>query len=202
MPDAKHSKAQLRHTLRTQRRALTASQQQHAAQAAAQNLCTLPHWQDARRIALYLAADGEVDTAPFAKTCREHGKQLFLPVIMTDLSLTFKAWGSQARLQPNRYGIPEPPADAQKLAAEKLDIIVLPLVGWDESGNRLGMGGGFYDKTLAGVSGPLRVGLAHELQRVAQLPLEQWDIAMSFVATEAALYQCQGADHQGRTIRE
>jgi len=202
MPDAKHSKVQLRNALRQQRQALTASQQQDAAQAAAHNLCALPHWQDAKHIALYLAADGEIDTTPLAAICRENGKHLFLPVIQTDQQLIFRAWDSQARLQPNRYGIPEPPTDAPEMSAEKLDIIVLPLVGWDECGNRLGMGGGFYDKTLTGVNGPLRVGLAHELQRVAQLPLEKWDISLNFVATEAALYACQGAEPQGRAIPE
>jgi 5-formyltetrahydrofolate cyclo-ligase len=64
-------------------------------------------------------------------------------------------------------------------------------VGWDGHGGRLGMGGGFYDRTLSGISGPLLVGLAHENQQVDEIPLENWDIALDYVATDVGLYACQ-----------
>jgi 5-formyltetrahydrofolate cyclo-ligase len=65
-------------------------------------------------------------------------------------------------------------------------------VGWDLYGGRLGMGGGFYDRTLSGISGPLLVGLAHDSQRVEEVPQESWDIRLDYIATDAALYRRQG----------
>jgi 5-formyltetrahydrofolate cyclo-ligase len=73
-----------------------------------------------------------------------------------------------------------------------LDIILLPLVAWDTQGHRLGMGGGYYDRSLAGVQNVIKVGLALELQKVEALVTEPWDIRMDFVATENGLIQCQG----------
>ena len=64
-------------------------------------------------------------------------------------------------------------------------------MGWDGHGGRLGMGGGFYDRTLSGISGPLLVGLAHENQHVDEIPLENWDIALDYVATDVGLHRCQ-----------
>ena len=98
-------------------------------------------------------------------------------------------------MPPVKY---EPPPAAARRSANELDIIFLPLVGWDEFGNRLGMGGGFYDRTLAGVRQPLLVGLAHDCQRAERVPREAWDISMDFVATGSALVRCQGASPEDR----
>jgi 5-formyltetrahydrofolate cyclo-ligase len=68
----------------------------------------------------------------------------------------------------------------------------MPLVGWDRQGGRLGMGGGFYDRALAGIKGPLLVGLAHAVQEVPQVPIDDWDVPLDFVVTESALHQCRG----------
>ena len=149
-------------------------------------------WPGAGRIALYLAADAEVDPAPLAAAARSAGKDLFLPVIEADDSLSFARWREGAQLLPNRFGIPEPAADEQRCPARELDIIFLPLVGWDGSGMRLGMGGGFYDRSLEGVVGPLRVGLAYALQERPALPAEPWDARLDYVATEIALVACRG----------
>ena len=194
MSDSKLSKAQLRTELRQRRQALGPGEQLAAAQAAATFIQQLPGWPGARRIALYLAADGEIDTTELAQLGRSQGKQLFLPVIEQDDHLSFAAWLPGSRLAANRYGIPEPPGDAKRCATNTLDIIFLPLVGWDLHGGRLGMGGGFYDRTLAGTSGPVLVGLAHGNQQVDRIPREDWDIPLDFIATDTALYCCQGAN--------
>jgi len=194
MPDSKLSKAQLRSVLRQRRQALGASKQLAAAQATVAFIAQLPGWPGARRIALYLAADGEIDTAPLGELGRKQGKQLYLPVIEADNHLNFATWLPGSTLSANRFGIPEPPGDAKRCAITSLDIIFLPLVGWDVQGGRLGMGGGFYDRTLDGVSGPLLVGLAHTNQQVDRIPREDWDIPLDFIATDTALYCCQGAN--------
>ena len=194
MSDSKLSKAQLRNELRQRRQALGPAEQLAAAKAAAAFILQLPDWPGARRIALYLAADGEIDTGELAQLARSQDKQLFLPVIERDNHLSFAAWLPGSHLAANRYGIPEPSGDAKRCATNTLDIIFLPLVGWDLHGGRLGMGGGFYDRTLAGTSGPVLVGLAHGNQQVDRIPREDWDIPLDFIATDTALYCCQGAN--------
>lgn len=191
MPDHP-SKSRLRHELRRRRQALSEPEQLTAANAAAENIRQMPGWADAERVALYLASDGEIDTAPLIALCLKLGSQVFLPVINSDDSLGFARWTGKAELHPNRYGIGEPPGDAPRCIADELDIVILPLVGWDRHGGRLGMGGGFYDRTLAGVSGPLLVGLAHSIQEVEYIPREDWDIPLNFVVTEKALHRCRG----------
>jgi 5-formyltetrahydrofolate cyclo-ligase len=189
------SKAQLRKHMRQQRRALDAPAQRVAANAVSSLITGLPGWSGASRIALYLANDGEIETSALAALCRSEGKQLFLPVITNENSLEFATWDSNITLEANRFGIPEPGGDAERCSASALDIVIMPLVAWDLQGGRLGMGSGFYDRALAGVSGPLLVGLAHAMQQVGCVPSEPWDIAMDFVVTDNALHRCKVETH-------
>ncbi len=192
MPDSPHSKAALREILRQQRRHLDPAAQRTAAEAVAVNVARLPGWSDATRIALYLPNDGEIGTAPLAELCRESGKQLFLPVIDASLKLLqFARWQEHSELVTNRFGIPEPGTQARSCSAWALDIVILPMVAWDRRGGRLGMGGGFYDRALAGTGNTLRVGIAHTLQEVAEVPCDDWDIALDFAVTDSAVHCCQ-----------
>ena len=154
MPDRQPSKAQLRQEMRQRRQALGPLSQQAAAEAASDHITRLATWPGARRVALYLANDGEVDTSPLAALCRHSGKQLYLPVIDPQNLLEFVQWNDGSELLPNRFGIPEPPAHSARCPAAQLDILIMPLVAWDRRGGRLGMGGGFYDRALAGINGP------------------------------------------------
>jgi 5-formyltetrahydrofolate cyclo-ligase len=190
MPDNDNIKARLRGELRDRRRSLAPDQQALAARSLTATVTRLPAWQGARTLALYLAADGEIDTLPLAGLARRERKSLYLPVIQPDDSLRFARWEQDSTLQPNRFDIPEPPAGTPLGSAAEMDIIFLPLVGWNRHGVRLGMGGGFYDRTLAGVSGPLLVGLAHDEQETDVLPRDEWDIALDAVATGTALHIC------------
>jgi 5-formyltetrahydrofolate cyclo-ligase len=99
---------------------------------------------------------------------------------------------SDARLLDNRYGIPEPSIQEQQLPAWAMQVVLMPLVGFDRTGNRLGMGGGFYDRTFAFKRNriharPLLIGLAHSVQEVAALPTESWDMPLDLIATEKEL---------------
>ncbi len=194
MPNQLLCKTQLRKKLRLRRQALSPSTQLAAAEAVTRYITQLPGWSTARHIALYLANDGEIDTTPLTTMCRNTGKQLFLPVIDKQNLLGFAEWADGSKLISNRYGIPEPSSDVPRFAASRMDIIMLPLVAWDRQGRRLGMGGGFYDRALAGAEGALLVGLAHALQEVPQTPHDDWDIPLDFVVTDSALHCCQGND--------
>ena len=189
MVDTSSSKARWRSAMRQRRNALSSREQQAAAQALIHTVARLGAWAAARRIAVYLAADGEIDPQAVVRMARDGGKQVFLPVIEESNCLGFARWDSDTRLLPNRLRIGEPPAEAARCAVADLDIIFLPLVAWDRCGHRLGMGGGFYDRTLSGVSGPLLVGLAHSCQQMGSVPRDPWDINLDFIATDVALHR-------------
>ena len=187
-----HDKSRLREELRGLRLQLGARERHSAALAASRNTERLPGWHAAQTVAIYLQANGELDTEPLQRSCRAQGKSIYLPVIREDRSLAFSLWDEDAELRPNRCGICEPDAKAPRIEVEDLHIIFVPLVGWDSAGNRLGMGGGFYDRTLAGVKGPLRIGLAYEFQNVAGISPDPWDVPMDYVVTESTLHDCRG----------
>lgn len=192
MTDTPARKTALRSALRRRRKSLSCTAQSAAGQAVTRSVLSLPLWTNAQRIALYLARDGEIDTSALASLARHQNKQLLLPAINTDNSLVFARWNTEDTQSLNRYNIPEPPVGAEQCPTSELDIIFLPVVGWDVHGGRLGMGGGYYDKTLSGADGPVLVGLAHDNQQIASIPRESWDIVLDYVATDTALYQCQG----------
>ncbi|MFT4613540.1 MAG: 5-formyltetrahydrofolate cyclo-ligase [Bacteroidia bacterium] len=183
------SKSELRQHLREQRRQLTADQQHRASQALTHSVEQLPAWQSASRVALYLAADGEIDLAGVAQLARLQGKALFLPVISEE-TLVFALWEAGGDLKPNRFGINEPTADAPRSQPSLLDIICLPLVAWDAAGGRLGMGGGYYDRALANERAGTLLGLGHEVQQVEKVPRDRWDVKLDYIATESALHDC------------
>lgn len=145
-----------------------------------------PEFVSANTVAVYLAADGEVDTQPLIELAWRAGKQVYLPVLWGKC-LRFARYRPHAALRRNRLGIAEPAVKSYRSIA-RLDLILMPLVGFDDRGGRLGMGGGFYDRSFARLPAkrrrPARVGLAHACQHVDSLPLEPWDVPLTAVATD------------------
>lgn len=181
----------LRGEMRKRREELDEVSQLDAAQSICQKISTQPWFARARRIAFYWAYRGEVDNRPLMDAGVSRGLSCFLPVIDAGSTptLRFRSFAPDAikTLQPNRFGIPEP-VTGDAAAIEELDIIIMPLVAFDRSGNRLGMGQGYYDRALAGSSDrPLRVGLAHGFQEVATLQPSTWDIPLHIIATPTEL---------------
>ena len=180
---------QLRRQLRQQRRALGPQKQALAARTLCLSLQKNPRIQQAKHIAAYVASDGEINPLRFIRWAQRHGKTLWLPVVTPTHSLHrgglhfVKAPALHARRgwRRNAYGIAEP-ISRQSRSAKTLDIVLMPLVGFDTQGNRLGMGGGYYDRLLAKLSQsprrPRTMGLAHACQHVASLPKASWDRAV------------------------
>jgi 5-formyltetrahydrofolate cyclo-ligase len=185
----------LREQLRAQRRALPAITRLRAADALASRLDGLAALHSASRVAGYWAVDGELSL--HALLAGPLANRYCLPLIQPGRVLRFAPWRAGDPVRPNRYGIPEPAAGVQ-LDAEQLDVVLLPLVGFDRSGNRLGSGAGFYDRTLVFLLGarrparPLLVGIGYATQEVAQLEAAQWDVPLDYVATDAELIRCAG----------
>ncbi len=185
-------RSRLRQQLRKRRRALTPAQQHQAARSLCKQLKRQPLFTRSQHIALYLPNDGEIDPTPIIHSIWHLGKHCYLPVLKPgrDKRLWFVPYTSTTPLRPNRFGIPEPIADYRKSRAPNtLDLVLMPLVGFDENGGRMGMGGGFYDRTFAfkqtsSSKRPYLLGLAHECQRVEQLELARWDIPLDAIATD------------------
>jgi 5-formyltetrahydrofolate cyclo-ligase len=182
---------QQRRVLRAARRALSVSQRKIAARRLAQRLAQLPELKTAKRVALYWPMDGEIDPRPLARLlhCR-----FYLPVLRAfpALTLAFARWHPGLPLHRNRFGIPEP-AGRRLIGARRLDAVLLPLTGFDARGNRLGMGGGFYDRTLAfrrrGGHSPLLIGVAHACQQLPALPAAPWDVPLALVVTDRGVFR-------------
>ncbi|WP_421868635.1 5-formyltetrahydrofolate cyclo-ligase [Motiliproteus sp.] len=196
------NRAQLRKQLRQQRRALNPAQQRRAAADLARCLKSNPQFVRARRIAFYLPSDGEISPLPLIDMALKMGKTCFLPVLhpIYHNRLWFARYRPDARLRKNIYGISEPDIRLEpRVHPWALDLVLLPLVGFDPHGGRLGMGGGYYDRSFAftrrtrGDSRPPRnspklIGLAHELQKRPKLEMADWDIPLTAVATERQIY--------------
>lgn len=185
---------QLRRLLRARRNSLSVQAQRHAAVDLANVLSLNKAFRRARRVALYLANDGELNLALVAKRALALGKACYLPVLRGN-SMTFARWRPGDRLLRNRFGIPEPLPRAARVQCHELDMVCVPLVGFDLQGNRLGMGGGFYDRTFAyrvtrPKAKPVLAGIAHECQRLDTVPAQPWDVPLDLVITNKRVIDC------------
>lgn len=192
-----HSSTNIRQQKRSQRRLLSNTVQLQHAQALYQNTIKEKVWRNSQHIALYLANDGEINPGLLIEQANFMGKQLYLPILAPlKNSLYFAPFDTTQRLTLNRFNIAEPACHPSRWkTAWQLDLLLLPLVAFDVQGNRMGMGGGFYDRTLAYLQHrrfwkkPALVGAAHEIQKVAQLDAQSWDIPLDYIITEKHCYR-------------
>ena len=186
--------------MRQARRALTPQQQLEAAEALYYRFRTSPLFLSRHRIGIYLANDGEIDPIFLSQSLLKLNKSLFLPCLdpLGVNRLSFSPFKSNTTLRPNKYGILEP-VWHKKISATSLDLVFLPLVAFDRTGNRLGMGGGFYDRTFAfkrqaNKLGPKLVGLAHECQKIDRLEAQNWDIPLDAILTNQQYMELTALD--------
>jgi 5-formyltetrahydrofolate cyclo-ligase len=188
---------QLRRLLRQARRALTPAQQRQAAQGLYRQLAQHPMFRRARHIALYLPNDGEIDPRLLLRAAQRRGKATYLPVLSPwpRTKMVFQRIRPGEQLHPNRFRILEPRIDvARQRKVWALDLVLLPLVGFDDVGGRLGMGGGFYDRSLAYLARrklwrkPTLLGLAHECQKVERLAQASWDVPLQGTVSDRHWY--------------
>lgn len=187
------TRQQIRQSTRKKRQQLNAIEQQTAAQKIMQHALLHSKVSQANNIALFLAFDGEIDTQPLINALWQQNKNVYLPVLhpFNRNNLLFLRYTSETNLVKNRFNIEEPPLDVtQVLPPNQLDIMMIPLVAFDEQGQRLGMGGGFYDRTLANWQhkGFYPIGLAHDCQYVKSLPAAHWDIPLPEIITPQKIW--------------
>lgn len=167
------------------------------AKQAAQHLFNSDFYKNSFNVACYLAVNGEIETQSIIRQLWEEGKRCYIPVINPDQSgtLLFSLYLPEAHLIKNKHHIFEPEIHSEYLLSpERLDLVVLPLTAFDPKGNRLGMGGGYYDRTFAFKklcergSRPWLCGLAYAFQQVPTLPVESWDVSLDAMVTEKKLW--------------
>ena len=188
-------KRALRRELRRRRQSLSPREQRDAAHRLCHQLKRLPEIRRTRRISLYLPVMGEIDPTLLIPWLRKRGVAVYLPVLrpLSHNSLWFVAYHANTPMVKNRFGIAEPNTrfaakHQRRLPAWALDTVILPLVGFDAQANRMGMGGGFYDRSLAFMRRPgpkpTLLGVAHACQQVDALPVEPWDIPLNAVVSD------------------
>lgn len=177
--------------MRTKRRALSSLEQKIAAQRLAKNLCSTSDFLKSKHIALYLANDGEINPSLIIKRCWQLNKKVYLPVLHPFKKgfMWFVEYKPQSIMQKNLYGISEPnPLHAKKISPKFLNLVGFPLVAFDEKGGRLGMGGGFYDRTFEFTryeySNITLIGCSHKIQQTKTIPSEDWDINLNRIVTD------------------
>lgn len=194
MSELDTQKRHIRQSVRAARKRLSPSAQKHAALKVFAQLKRAYLLRPGYRIALYLGHDGELDPRHFISQLRALNLEIYLPVLhpLKTGHLLFARYSpsSSQKMVKNRYGIEEPSLKhTEWQTARRMHIVLMPLVAFDEQGNRLGMGGGYYDRTLAfkrmqGILRPRLYGLAHALQKVEELPTGAWDITLNGIITD------------------
>lgn len=172
------TKQELRAVMRARRKAL-GTEQPRAADLVAEQAHQLPQ---ASVVALYQAIGSEMDTMALAKALLDQGRTLCLPVVTSrDAPMVFRLWSPGEPLEEDAAGCPAPLPLAQSVVP---DLILTPLLAFDAQGQRLGQGGGYYDRTFERLPKAVRIGLAYAGQGVAQLETEPHDIGLHGVLTE------------------
>lgn len=188
----------LRRAARERRAALTPSQRQAAARAVCERLMALPALRQARAVAAYSAHGDELDLTLTIRALHAAGKQVHLPRLQgraQQRRMQFARLEPGTPLTPNRFGIGEPPAEAATIAPRFLQVVLLPLVAFDEDGARLGTGGGYYDRCFAFRGDrsvwhmPQLIGVGFECQAVPAIPQGGWDVPLDAVVTETRVWE-------------
>jgi len=191
-----NSKKELRASLRARRLAVPPFERRRAARALLGQLRLQRILRAGFHTGIYLPRDGEIDTAPLIAHLWRIGARVYLPALGRgrERVMKFAPFRRDSRMRRNRYGIPEPVVpDDLLLPANRLDVLLLPLIGFDSAGNRLGTGGGFFDATLASQRwrGRTRViGLAYDFQEVPAVQRVSWDIPLHAAATNRSFHVC------------
>ena len=188
-------KNRLRKALRGKRAAIDGTRRAALDAAINRQLVEFARTAQLSDIAAYLAFDGEPDLSPALQELESSGVTLALPVIKEHEGrndITFHEWTRDCELVPNRYGIMEP-AGTREIPLMRFDAVLVPLVGWNRGGNRLGMGASFYDRAFqpfAQNPRPLRMGVGYLLQESGEIPQDPWDIRLHAMLTEKGWFTC------------
>lgn len=192
---SQQARQQLRRELKNKRQLLNNAEVQRDSRLIAKNLWACHVLSRAKRVAVYLAMPGEVDCRWIVEGARLRKMRIFAPVLSNG-KLLFAPLETQSKFANNCYGIAEPTAPANKLLrGQHLDAVIVPLLAFDSAKNRIGMGGGYYDRTFAFRNRrskwkrPLLIGVAYSFQQVNDFRAAIWDVPLDTVVTEQQLLE-------------
>lgn len=182
-------KQEQRHIARKLRHDLSRQTRQRLSIEICRRLEALPQVQNAHVVFSYLALPGEVDASSFHAWAMERGLTLAFPVTHEDGSMEAYAPVETTHWQKDRFGVLAPSAESSRhIDPEEIDLIVAPCVSFDESLQRLGQGGGYFDRFFSRCPNALRIGLAFEVQKLPAIAVEDHDVPLHGVQTETKLY--------------
>ncbi|MEP1386020.1 MAG: 5-formyltetrahydrofolate cyclo-ligase [Paraglaciecola sp.] len=186
----------LRLQFRQKRQQLSTAQQHQASEQVLDTCLQQLHLQQTNTIACYLANDGEIDPRCIIEYCWQHQKRVLLPVLhpFSKGHLAFVEYHPNSVMVANQYGIKEPVITSRNICPlADIDLIMTPLVAFDAAGNRLGMGGGYYDRSLVPIKrdklNTQLIGLAHTCQQASSLETNHWDIPLHGIATPTQFFK-------------
>lgn len=189
------TRTKLRQAMRQKRRGLLSAQHSCASQTLAAIVKELPAFKNSKNIAAYMAFNFEIDPMGIMEAAWEQGKTVYLPRLhrQKNYYLEFQLYKPDDPLIANHFGIPEPIANpANIITPDQLDLILMPLLAFDEQGMRLGYGAAYYDNTFAFTrehpAKPYLMGIGFDFQKVEKLEPGEWDILMHGVATDKKFY--------------
>ena len=193
---------ELRADLVQRRRQLTPAERVAAARGLRDSLEQLPEFLTDKHVAGYWATGGELPLNLAIAPLADRGQTFYLPIVTKSggkRRLTFAPWATGEDVESNDMGIPEPKASEHIVEANKLDLVLVPLLGFDRKGNRLGFGGGYYDRSFEFLHGqqrpaqPLLVGVGYHFQELDAITTAEWDISLDYIATDKELIDCTGS---------
>lgn len=187
------SQADIRKQIQAKRQALSKKQQSDYSAEICQQIVDSGILEKADRIAFYLPVRGEADPTTLQLVKQYADKQFYLPILseLKPNHLAFAKYNQDTKMTLNRFKIPEPDVPTESLLHDstKLDVVIAPLVGVDPRGNRIGMGGGFYDRTFEfrkeKKQKPLLVAFAYDFQFIEPLTPQDWDVAVDNIALQS-----------------
>lgn len=187
MPD--QYKIALRNTIKQLRSQVSVSYQKTSSSQICTRIKFLEEFRHASRVALYIPVNGEVDLTVVWKTAHEQGKSCYFPALNENQTLSFLPATPTTPFKKNKFNIPEPDIELnQAISPKELDLIIMPLVAFDARCTRLGMGAGYYDRTLENKPAIPLFGVAYQFQRVDFIDPQPWDIPLDAVITQNAIY--------------
>ena len=189
MSDHEEQRRSMRRELRERRSALSPEEQAGVSAAVGRRLAQIAALERSLVVGGYRAIRGEVDIDAALPRLHEDGAMVTIPRVSGD-RMDFLPWTSASETITGSFGIDEP-INGEPVQFSQHDVVLVPLVAFDGTGQRLGQGGGFYDRAIdaAGAARPLLIGVAHAFQQVRSVPVEAWDMPLDAVVTEERVHE-------------
>ena len=186
---SERSQSTIRTACKKDRARISPQERQQASEEIAKKIVSSELFSTAANIAIYIPMKSEVDTWTLIERAWQLKKRIFAPITQKTSTLQFRQFDADSKFSTDNLGLSEPVA-GDFIAAEKLDLVFTPVVAFDSQNNRIGMGGGYYDRTFSflkknsDIDKPVLVGIAFERQRVEKIAPNPWDIRLFSIFTE------------------